>query len=277
MSDSLPLSYSRITLQFHDPTIEKLYRDSVIEQTMTYCRIAWIVLSVFNTVFGFLDRVLFWDNAWIATTARIILSSISLMMFVSTFIKKLKPLMVFNSPIFIMLLGIFSSVLIALDADSNFSPFFLGFFFGAAGIFSTAGMSFKYSILSFAVLLVGFEIFCIMLVAVPFRAMLIYNFFLPAILLVFGYAGYLIEQVSRKNFLINYELKHTIEEFETLSGLVPICSSCKSIRDDQGYWKKIETYIANHSKINFSHSICPDCARKLYPEIASVINDIENE
>ena len=49
-----------------------------------------------------------------------------------------------------------------------------------------------------------------------------------------------------------------------LGGLLPICSSCKKIRDDQGYWNQIETYIATHSQAMFSHSLCPDCMEKLY-------------
>lgn len=51
-----------------------------------------------------------------------------------------------------------------------------------------------------------------------------------------------------------------------LSGLLPICASCKKIRDDRGYWSQIELYIRNHSEVEFSHSICPECAKKLYPE-----------
>jgi len=51
-----------------------------------------------------------------------------------------------------------------------------------------------------------------------------------------------------------------------LSGLLPICASCKKIRDDKGYWNQNEAYIAEHSKAEFSHSICPECSQKRYPE-----------
>jgi len=53
-----------------------------------------------------------------------------------------------------------------------------------------------------------------------------------------------------------------------LSGLLPICASCKKIRDDQGYWTQIEAYIRDRSEAEFSHGICPECAKKLYPEIS---------
>lgn len=63
------------------------------------------------------------------------------------------------------------------------------------------------------------------------------------------------------------ELQNALSEVKKLSGMLPICSSCKNIRDDKGYWKKIELYIRDHSEAKFSHSICPDCAKKLYPDI----------
>ncbi len=66
---------------------------------------------------------------------------------------------------------------------------------------------------------------------------------------------------------IIHEFKDTLSEVKTLKGFLPICSNCKSIRDDEGYWKKIESYIQDHSDAEFSHSICPECADKLYPEL----------
>jgi hypothetical protein len=54
---------------------------------------------------------------------------------------------------------------------------------------------------------------------------------------------------------------------KTLSGLLPICSSCKKIRDDEGYWQQLETYIARHSQAEFTHSMCPDCATRFFPEL----------
>ncbi len=64
------------------------------------------------------------------------------------------------------------------------------------------------------------------------------------------------------------ELKDAIDKVKTMSGLLPICSSCKKIRDDKGYWNQIESYIRSHSNANFSHSICPACAKELYPDFS---------
>jgi PAS domain S-box-containing protein len=62
------------------------------------------------------------------------------------------------------------------------------------------------------------------------------------------------------------ELRDAMSKIKILSGMLPICASCKKIRDDKGYWNQIESYIKNHSEAEFSHSICPECARILYPE-----------
>lgn len=67
------------------------------------------------------------------------------------------------------------------------------------------------------------------------------------------------------------ELSNALAEVKQLSGLLPICASCKNIRDDKGYWRQIETFIREHSEADFSHGICPDCVRKLYPELAEDI------
>jgi len=62
------------------------------------------------------------------------------------------------------------------------------------------------------------------------------------------------------------ELRATIASVKELGGLLPICASCKRIRDDDGRWHRLETFITAHSRAEFSHGICPDCAEKLYPE-----------
>ena len=64
------------------------------------------------------------------------------------------------------------------------------------------------------------------------------------------------------------ELKEALAEVKTLRGLIPICSSCKMIRDDKGTWNRIESYITEHSEAEFTHSYCNDCIRKLYPDLA---------
>jgi hypothetical protein len=73
-------------------------------------------------------------------------------------------------------------------------------------------------------------------------------------------------KVAEHQKMITENLEKAEAEVKALQGMLPICSSCKKIRDDKGYWKQIESYISEHSEAKFSHSICPACAEKLYPK-----------
>ena len=64
------------------------------------------------------------------------------------------------------------------------------------------------------------------------------------------------------------DLQEALASVKSLSGLLPICASCKKIRDDKGYWSQVESYIQKHSDATFTHGICPDCIKKLYPDLA---------
>jgi len=63
---------------------------------------------------------------------------------------------------------------------------------------------------------------------------------------------------------LNAELQDALAQVKVLSGLIPICASCKKVRDDEGYWNQLEAYISAHSEVQFSHGICPDCAEEFY-------------
>jgi len=71
------------------------------------------------------------------------------------------------------------------------------------------------------------------------------------------------------------ELKEALKRVKTLNGLLPICASCKKIRNDGGYWEQVETYIRSRSNAEFTHGICPDCVRQLYPEYQAILGTEE--
>lgn len=75
------------------------------------------------------------------------------------------------------------------------------------------------------------------------------------------------ERSARERERLIAELRAALANVKQLKGLLPICASCKKIRDDRGYWTQIENYIRDHSEANFTHGICEDCALKLYPEL----------
>lgn len=75
------------------------------------------------------------------------------------------------------------------------------------------------------------------------------------------------KQIEEERNQLIKSLQDSLAKIKTLSGMLPICASCKKIRDDKGYWNQIETYLHKHSEAEFSHGICPECAKKLYPDI----------
>ncbi|MCD6374113.1 MAG: response regulator [Caldisericaceae bacterium] len=70
---------------------------------------------------------------------------------------------------------------------------------------------------------------------------------------------------------VNKELKNALNEIKQLHGMLPICSYCHKIRDDEGYWHRVEEYIEQHADVSFTHSLCPDCLVELYPEYAEKV------
>jgi PAS domain-containing protein len=73
-------------------------------------------------------------------------------------------------------------------------------------------------------------------------------------------------QAEKEREKLILKLQEALDNIKTLKGFLPICASCKKIRDDKGYWNQIESYIRDHSEAEFSHGICPECAKKYYPD-----------
>ncbi len=74
-------------------------------------------------------------------------------------------------------------------------------------------------------------------------------------------------RISQKALIqSNRELKKALSEIKQLRGIIPICASCKKVRDDSGFWQQVEVYVRDHTDAEFSHGLCPECAEKLYPD-----------
>lgn len=80
------------------------------------------------------------------------------------------------------------------------------------------------------------------------------------------------KQVEEEQKRLILELQDALKSVKVLSGMLPICAACKKIRDDKGYWNQVEKYVEDHSEAAFTHSICPECAKRLYPEFYKDVN-----
>ena len=78
------------------------------------------------------------------------------------------------------------------------------------------------------------------------------------------------KKVEREKEELIQRLQDSLAKIKTLRGLLPICASCKKIRDDTGYWHQVEAYVTDHSEANFSHSLCPQCVKRLYPDYITI-------
>ncbi len=93
-----------------------------------------------------------------------------------------------------------------------------------------------------------------------------------AVSLFFGFLlGYLRDTTLRYK-RTSEELARAISEVRRLSGLLPMCAHCNKIRDDSGYWRRVEDYLSEHSEAEFTHGLCPDCMKELYPELVEEKN-----
>jgi hypothetical protein len=70
-------------------------------------------------------------------------------------------------------------------------------------------------------------------------------------------------------------IEEALTQVKTLRGLLPVCAGCKKIRDDTGYWNHMETYLAQHSEVDFSHGLCPACVESYYPDYAAAVKSEE--
>ncbi|MDC7220591.1 MAG: hypothetical protein PQJ59_11715 [Spirochaetales bacterium] len=102
-----------------------------------------------------------------------------------------------------------------------------------------------------------------------------FSYFLPGIVyyIIFLALHKNITSVRRQNFLHMTKMQEALDEVKTLQGILPICSHCKRIRDDKGYWNQVETYMSRYSDLQFSHGLCPDCISELYPDIELTESD----
>jgi len=265
--DTQKYSYNRFLLRFHTDDVEQAYCAGVIDTTLIYSRMAWVSVILFGGVFGFLDVNFFKESAAIIITARITLLCLAALMLGLSWWRPARPMFKFYPSIFILGTSTFCILQTGLSPEGSYSPYIMGVFLAFCGTFCTVGMGFAYSFFALLASVVIFEILIGLVFPIEPYVFLVYNFFYMCFTLVFIFLGYVTEILTRKSFIVSKQLQDSLAEVKTLSGMLPICAACKKIRDDGGYWNQIEAYLASHTEVAFSHGICPDCIKQLYPDL----------
>ncbi|MBU1345024.1 MAG: hypothetical protein KKE44_23250 [Proteobacteria bacterium] len=166
----------------------------------------------------------------------------------------------------VLVTGLFYLFLVA-NGGVNQSAFVWCFTFPVMSIFLLGGQK---GVMASAILILSVIVIFILGRHVPYISRYPFDLCLRfvAAYFIITLFSFVMEQarsgVQAKLTQTNIDLKKTLEEVKTLSGLLPICAQCKKIRDDKGYWNQIEGYIQKHSEAKFSHGMCPECLEELY-------------
>jgi|GEM_PF-1731045 len=254
-----------LLLHFLSPEVEAGYRSHTLSAVLTFTRATWLLVMVLAVVFSILDKYFFAGHTGLVFTMRFGLILSAAFMFVIPHHLKSRHLMDRQGFAFILILGFFCNTLVFLDTTTTgFSLWFASLFFVFPGVFITPGMGFRYSIIAMLLTPVFFNLLYFLYTPFQIHDFLFYNIFLGGMVVVYIFMAYLVESSIRKNYVTMSRLRDSKEKIQQLNGLLPICSHCKNIRDDQGYWRRVETYIQDNTGATFSHGMCPSCMDEMY-------------
>ncbi|MCG3211957.1 MAG: hypothetical protein FOGNACKC_05603 [Anaerolineae bacterium] len=162
-------------------------------------------------------------------------------------------------------LALILSVIFLVFTDAKILSFHLTFIFLTFGAFYWSFRTFVWRTIFWVVITTIMIITFALMGNIPLEELGEIPMLTIILILVFSIAKQRKQAETQQEKLI-VELREALTQVKTLKGLLPMCASCKKIRDDQGYWQQVEFYIEDHSEAIFSHGICPDCFKKLYPD-----------
>lgn len=265
---TIDYSHKKIFLDFYDFNVECVYRLFAIKRTLVFSRIAWCMVLFFSLTFSFLDRISFGEKASEVFIARIFVVAVASLMLLLSYNEKYRQFLIFNSFVFINLVGLFSIYLTLISSPLFFTPYLIGIVMAFTGVFINTGIGFKHSLNAIIGVTAFFTFSVLFIAAHSIQLILVYTVFISTLAIIFVYIAYLVEKIFRENFAYSVRLKDSLHKVTQLSGFLPICAKCKKIRDDEGYWNQVEKYISEHSDAEFTHSLCPKCSD-------SIINEVE--
>ncbi len=291
------MEYNPFTLRFvgEDEQLEARFLEYYFRDCLTVTRVSILVGFVFYAAFGILDALLLPEVKQTTWFIRyVVVCPLILFFFLMSFHHNYKKYWQISFVLIISSagLGIIYMIVIA-PQPVNFSYYaglILVFIFGYT-FFRTR---FIWASITCWGIVALYEMVACCVIKAPFSVFVNNNFFFVGANIAGMFACYSIEFSARRNFYlqellkkekvtvaeVNQELESKIAELEkasseikTLSGLLPICAKCKKIRDDKGYWSQIEIYIKEHSEAQFTHGLCPECAKELYGDLVDPSDD----
>jgi hypothetical protein len=279
------------TLSFDadDSNLEEKFLATFYRNSLWHNRIAFLAGCILYGVFGLLDALLIPEQRGVFWIIRYtMVCPLILIAFAGTYTAVYEKR--WQAFVALVVLAAAGGIIamISLAPDPISSSYYAGLILVLIYSYTFVRYRFVWATCIGWLIVVMYEVVAIGLIDTPVPQLINNNFFFITANVLGMVACYWTEFYSRKNFYllhllenekstvttINRDLEKKIEELRTasneirvLGGLLPICAHCKNIRDDKGYWKQLEEYISIHSDAEFTHSLCPICARKLYPEL----------
>jgi len=287
------MNYNRFTLSFikEDSNLEKEFQYAYFQNSLKIVKATFLMAAIFYGLFGILDAILFPHTkkiAWIIRYA--IVCPFTLSLFAFSYSRQFYKYWQVSQVFLIAMAGTGIIGMIVTAPEPANILYYAGLILVLMYGYTALIMRFIWASAAGWGIVLLYEIVALYIIRTPIQMFISNNFFLVTAYLVGMIASYSNEYLVRKTFYVqhllekqkakvldvNQELKSKVKELEeasakikTLSGLLPICSKCKKIRDDKGYWKQIEHFISIHSDAEFSHSIFPQCAEELYGDLLS--------
>lgn len=287
------MKYNRVTLAFceKDQNLEQNFKQDYFQKSLKFTRIALITGILLFSAFGVLDAMLMQASKaefWLIRYGIVcpVGGAILLFSFTSHFQRYWQVSLILGT----LVAGLGILAMIAVAPSVNFF-YYVGLILVLFFCYTFFRIRFIWATITSWLIVVFYEIIATQIVHTSFPDLVSNNFFFVSASIIGMFASYSIEYYARKSFylvkLLENEKKKTDEanklledkiseleeasnEIKTLHGLIPICANCKKIRDDKGYWNQIEEYIRAHTDAEFSHGICPECMKFLYPQMSPV-------
>jgi hypothetical protein len=271
-----PVQINRFTLSFsgEDAHLEDRFLKDYVENSTQVFRIALVLGLFIYAMFSVLDYILFpevKERLWFVRFAFVCPFGLASLVFsyFPSFKRYWQETISLN--VIVAGLGVIAMIDIA-PPPFNFSPYaclILVLFYS----YTVPRALFLWSSLTGLILLLCYDIDALWIVETPVKILINNNFYFIGANLIGMITCYFMEYSARNNYWLMHRLEEEWQKVKTLSGFIPICTHCKKIRDDAGYWNHLESYLASHSDAQLSHCLCPDCLKELYPDMYEDIAD----
>ncbi|MBW2467553.1 MAG: hypothetical protein JRF02_09650 [Deltaproteobacteria bacterium] len=270
-------------------SLESLFLEEYYNSSLKTVRISLIIACILYGSYGVLDALILLESRNVVWLIRFGVAVPTIFLgFLFSFSTYFKKFWQETLAICVLVAGLSVVAMIIFAKSTIIFLFYAGLILVIMYCYTFLKMRFIGATATCSTIILCYNIAAIWLVNTPLHILINNNFFLLGANFIGMFASYTAEYQARKNFYlfillesekgrvkkINRKLKNKIrelreasEKIKTLKGLIPICSYCKKIRDDKGYWNQIDVYISQHSDAEFSHGVCMECMRKYFPEM----------